>query len=222
MLIRQTMGGKLSNFDVFLMVAFVSIGCVVAVDAMLPPLLSIFDLPSGVLWATASGLAAVILASWIVIMVALRRQGLVGADAALGGGRVRVGHRVVRGARTGELRNPARVCGQGTARSTPWPQGRERRSAPERSNVRPAAQSEPWIDQRALPGGRVQCPPASVAALPTVVANPSASGWTPTGSALAEASDNSGSFLAHLGFMPSLTRSNNLLAPDHKTCLSDK
>jgi hypothetical protein len=74
MLIRQTMGGKLSNFDVFLMVAFVSIGCVVAVDAMLPPLLSIFDLPSGVLWATASGLAAVILASWIMIMVALRRR----------------------------------------------------------------------------------------------------------------------------------------------------
>src|ERR1700682_5144615 len=68
MLIRQTMGGKLTDFDVYLMVAFVSMGCVLSVDAMLPPLISIFEPRPGLLWGTASGLAAVSLASEVAIV----------------------------------------------------------------------------------------------------------------------------------------------------------
>jgi hypothetical protein len=74
MLIRQTMGGKLTDFDVYLMVAFVSMGCVLSVDAMLPPLISIFEPPPGLLWGTASGLAAVSLASEVAIVYRMRRR----------------------------------------------------------------------------------------------------------------------------------------------------
>ncbi len=42
MLIRQTMGGKLSNFDVYLITSFVSFGFVIAIDAILPALLALF------------------------------------------------------------------------------------------------------------------------------------------------------------------------------------
>jgi hypothetical protein len=74
MIIRQTVGGKLSDFDIFLMVSFVSMGCVLSVDAMLPPLISIFEPPPGALWATASGLAAASLAIWVLIAYQLRRR----------------------------------------------------------------------------------------------------------------------------------------------------
>ena len=97
MLIRQTMGGRLAKFDVYLIVAFVSVGCVLAVDAMLPPLISTFEPSAGVLWAVSSGLAAVLLGSCVAVLVTLRRRvspapmprwavavfGLHGADALL-------------------------------------------------------------------------------------------------------------------------------------------
>ncbi len=63
MLIRQTMGGKLSNFDLYLIVTYVSLGFVVAIAAVLPPLLNLFGPAPFALWAIASGLGAVFLAA---------------------------------------------------------------------------------------------------------------------------------------------------------------
>ncbi len=61
MLLRQTMGGKLSSFDVFLVNAYVAHGFVLAIAAILPPLIAQFALPLPVVWAVASGLAAVLI-----------------------------------------------------------------------------------------------------------------------------------------------------------------
>lgn len=63
MLLRQTMGGKLSNFDVYLITSFISFGFAIAVSALLPPLASFYDLGSTALWAVSSGLAAIIMGS---------------------------------------------------------------------------------------------------------------------------------------------------------------
>jgi hypothetical protein len=62
MLIRQTMGGKLSNFDLYLIVTYVSLGFAVAAAALLPPLVALFAPAVPVQWAVASGLAAVSIA----------------------------------------------------------------------------------------------------------------------------------------------------------------
>ena len=74
MLVRQTMGGKLSNFDIYLISSFISSGFVIAVDAVLPPLVSLFEPPPAILWASASGLAAVLLAVDLLNRVAMRRK----------------------------------------------------------------------------------------------------------------------------------------------------
>jgi hypothetical protein len=60
-LLRQTMGGKLSKFEVYLVNAFVQQGFALAIAAILPPLIAQFELSSPVLWTIASGLAAVVL-----------------------------------------------------------------------------------------------------------------------------------------------------------------
>ena len=60
-LLRHSMGGKLSNFDVFLVTNYAAHGFVVAIAAILPSLLAEFGLSLAVVWAIASGLAAVFL-----------------------------------------------------------------------------------------------------------------------------------------------------------------
>ncbi len=61
-LLRQAVGGKLSNFDVFLVNAYVSHGFVLAICSVLPPLIAQSGLPLPLVWTVASGLAAVFLA----------------------------------------------------------------------------------------------------------------------------------------------------------------
>ena len=62
-LLRQAVAGKLSNFDVFLVNAYVSHGFVVAVNSVLPPLIAQSGLSERLVWIVASGLAAVFLAA---------------------------------------------------------------------------------------------------------------------------------------------------------------
>jgi hypothetical protein len=61
-LLRHSMGGKLSNFDVFLVTNYAAHGFVLAIAAIMPSLLAEFGLPLGSVWAIASGLAAIFLA----------------------------------------------------------------------------------------------------------------------------------------------------------------
>jgi hypothetical protein len=74
MLVRQTMGGRLTNFDVYLITAYVSFGFVMALEAVLPPLVFLFDPPPVVLWAIASGLAVVIHSGVLASNVRLRHK----------------------------------------------------------------------------------------------------------------------------------------------------
>jgi hypothetical protein len=60
-LLRHSMGGKLSNFDVFLVNADVSHGFVVAISSVLPPLVAQSRLSEPLVWIIASGMAAVFL-----------------------------------------------------------------------------------------------------------------------------------------------------------------
>jgi hypothetical protein len=63
MLLRQTMGGKLSNYDIHLVTTYVSQGFVVSLCAILPSLAADFVLSPTAAWAIASGLAAILLGS---------------------------------------------------------------------------------------------------------------------------------------------------------------
>ena len=78
MLLRQTMGGKLSNFDVYLITSFISFGFAIAISALLPPLVTFFELGATALWAVSSGLAAIIMGSTVAINI--RRRHVVAQD----------------------------------------------------------------------------------------------------------------------------------------------
>jgi hypothetical protein len=71
-LLRQAMGGKLSNFDVYLLTTYVSDGFVVAISSLLPPLIAQSGLPLPWVWAIASGLAAAIVGGQLLKVVQLR------------------------------------------------------------------------------------------------------------------------------------------------------
>jgi len=66
MLVRQTLGGKLSAFDVYLVGAYISIGFAIALDAILPSVVHMFEPPTALMWTIASALAAVILAGVMI------------------------------------------------------------------------------------------------------------------------------------------------------------
>jgi hypothetical protein len=73
MLVRQTMGGKLSNFDVYLITSYISFGFVLSLMAILPPLVSLYEFSPAVHWAIASGLAAILHATVLGKIMKLRR-----------------------------------------------------------------------------------------------------------------------------------------------------
>ena len=73
MLLRQTMGGKLSNFDVYLITSFISFGFAVAISAILLPWVAFLELPIGAFWAVSSGLAAMILCTTLLSNIHRRR-----------------------------------------------------------------------------------------------------------------------------------------------------
>lgn len=72
-LLRQAMGGKLSNFDVFLLTAYVSDGFALMIISVLPPLIAQSGLPLPWVWSIASGLAAAVLGAQLANIMRLRR-----------------------------------------------------------------------------------------------------------------------------------------------------
>ena len=72
MLVRQTMGGKLSDFDIYLIGAYVSFGFAIAFDAVLPPLVALFGAPVALVWTLASGIAALILGVNLTVVIVRR------------------------------------------------------------------------------------------------------------------------------------------------------
>ena len=72
MLLRQTMGGKLSNFDVYLITSFISFGFAVAISAVLLPWVAFLELPTTEFWAVSSGLSAIILGTALITNIRRR------------------------------------------------------------------------------------------------------------------------------------------------------
>ena len=72
-LLRQAMGGKLSNFDVFLLAAYMSDGFALMISSVLPPLIAQSGLPLPWIWSIASFLAAAILGAQLANIMRLRR-----------------------------------------------------------------------------------------------------------------------------------------------------
>jgi hypothetical protein len=74
MLLRQTMGGRLSPFDIYLMTSFVSLGFTQALMSVLPSLVALYAPSPRVLWLIASGGAAIIHAGVVASIIRLRRM----------------------------------------------------------------------------------------------------------------------------------------------------
>jgi hypothetical protein len=58
MLVRQMMGGKLSNFDVHATASYVGSGFMLTIIALLPSLIAPFGFATALMWTISSGLAA--------------------------------------------------------------------------------------------------------------------------------------------------------------------
>lgn len=71
---RQTMGGKLSSFDVYLVAAFSAHGFVLAIAALLPSLVSQYSGSAAVIWPISGVLAGSAMAFTTIHMQQLRRK----------------------------------------------------------------------------------------------------------------------------------------------------
>jgi hypothetical protein len=74
MIMRQSMGGKMSVFDVYLVTTYISWGFAQSLVALLPPLVALFEPAPRILWAAASGLAAVVFAVVLASVVHWRMK----------------------------------------------------------------------------------------------------------------------------------------------------
>jgi len=74
MLIRQSLGGDLSKFDIHLITTYISYGFVLSLIALLPPLVSFFMLPMNVVWTVSSCLAVLIFLPVLVSVMRRRRS----------------------------------------------------------------------------------------------------------------------------------------------------
>jgi hypothetical protein len=72
MLMRQSMGGRLSNYDIYLVTYYVSQGFVVGLCAMLPSLAADFVHSTAAIWTIGSGVAAMVLGPSRVFLWRLR------------------------------------------------------------------------------------------------------------------------------------------------------
>jgi hypothetical protein len=73
MLLRQAMGGKVSNFDIYLITSYVSVGFLIAMDAVLPPMVFSFGCSAETAWVVA-GLVAAFITGWTFLRAFFRRR----------------------------------------------------------------------------------------------------------------------------------------------------
>jgi hypothetical protein len=66
MILRQMLGGKLTKFDSFVARTWIHLGFMITFGAILPPLLTLFEIPVPLVWRASSGLLALILLCWAV------------------------------------------------------------------------------------------------------------------------------------------------------------
>ena len=74
MLIRQSMGGGLTKYDIHLISSYISYGFVLSLIALLPPLVSLFQLAPHTLWTVSSGLAVLLFGPVLASIIFRRRK----------------------------------------------------------------------------------------------------------------------------------------------------
>jgi hypothetical protein len=73
MLLRQTLGGHMRAFDVLFARVYMEFAVIVITGAMLPPLLMLWELPTGAVWRLSSGLVGLALLGIALSYPARRR-----------------------------------------------------------------------------------------------------------------------------------------------------
>jgi hypothetical protein len=71
---RQTIGGKLTPYDVYFVLSFMQSGFLVAAGALLPPLVSLYGLGPEQVWRVASGIIAIPYIFFVISVPARRRR----------------------------------------------------------------------------------------------------------------------------------------------------
>jgi hypothetical protein len=73
MIFRQLIGGRLSRYDVYLIRTVLLRSVIVAIAAMMPPLLDLFGLSQAIIWHLSSFIASILLGTYVVTFPARRR-----------------------------------------------------------------------------------------------------------------------------------------------------
>jgi hypothetical protein len=71
---RQTIGGRMTRYDAFFTLSFVQAGFIVAMGALLPPLLALYALEEETAWRVASAVAAALILAFVAAFPARRRR----------------------------------------------------------------------------------------------------------------------------------------------------
>jgi membrane associated rhomboid family serine protease len=66
MILRQMLGGQMTKFDTFVAGTWVHLGFIVTLGSILPPLLTLFDVSTLMVWRISSGVMAIIFGCWAV------------------------------------------------------------------------------------------------------------------------------------------------------------
>ncbi len=74
MLMRHSLGGRPSNFDIYLLTAYISFGFAHTINGLLPALIAFVDFPLHIRWAISSFLAALLVVWALGHSVYLRKQ----------------------------------------------------------------------------------------------------------------------------------------------------
>lgn len=74
MILRQMLGGRITQFDSFVTRTWVQLGFMTTFGSILQPLLTLFAVPAPIAWRYSSGVMAVILGSWALTFPRRRRE----------------------------------------------------------------------------------------------------------------------------------------------------
>lgn len=71
--LRQAKGNRLTSYDAYFALSYIELGFVVTVASLIPPLVSLFGWPAGVVWRASSVLSAIPILMFVITVPARRR-----------------------------------------------------------------------------------------------------------------------------------------------------